>query len=80
MRPIRVAKKADKKTAPAAISFIIPIFLWCSGCIKSAIASIAVLIPSTDITKAIAKHCKIHSVGDILKKNPAMVTKTAIPN
>ena len=45
-----VAGITAKATLPAAISLIIPMVLWCSGCTKSHIFSIAVFNPSTEST------------------------------
>ena len=48
-------------------SFIKPIEILKFGCIKSAIFSIAVFMPSILITKLMVNNCKIHSVEEILK-------------
>jgi len=70
--------KLKIRTAPAAKSFISPIFSLNLGSTKSHKFSIEVLNTSAAKTKAMDKIIMFHSIKEILKSNPDIITRMAI--
>lgn len=76
--PIIADRRAAIKTAPAAMSFIIPALGLNSGLTKSTICSMAVFKVSSDKTNA--QHTKTihHSIVVMPKKKPITIANEAI--